>query len=757
MTRSLSRRQFLVASGAAGIAGTQGLELFAAAAEVKGAAAPLPSITIPDWVHDVTRMSFLAPGLVPDVARAGVQVVHGNAVWPYYPLRRDGGNLKPEEQTALRQFVDETHRHGMRLVLGLPPFPSVAAMQAHPEWRVAPEPGEKSLAVVPEEGNLGTRIPCNLGPWGDYLIELCAELMTDYGLDGYSFDGNYAPPLCYCGACRAAYRAEAGQELPPVINLDDIAYRRYLVWRGEKLEQHYARLQARLKGLRPDAVIMTWTVNAGRYGHFLHSPRAMPARLNRLIDLPMQEWWLDETNLGMSVVPSFGAEYLACVAGYGPNGCEPYLMSRGNPYSGDSFPAHERMIRSVQVLAHGSTTAHSVGWTNGVEGAAPIFAETKRREPWITRARPLPWCAMLVSEQTRQFYAYRDIAERFLPAPLGAYRAALEDHLPLSLLNDWDVTAESLAKFRVLVLPNAAALSDGQIEAIRKYVTEGGGLVASTESSLCDELGQPRKDFGLVDLFGVSYRGRPQTAVGKAPIDPNFAIALDERYWQQRVGAATLAWEAHSLVDFEGLQALVPAKRSRFKGPQVLVSHPEKPEEVAARLIPDGEGGVPMDQAASPAIVARTVGRGRVMYFAAGVDAGLWSYAYPYERILFSRAIEWAAGGPPPIQVTAPRCVEVTFKERPAEGTDSRQLVIHFLNNVQTTAGHGLPGTDVPLREESIPIHGIRVTFRDRASVPRRFHVEPGNIEPRVVHEGDRTTVELPPLDIHCMLIGGPA
>ena len=164
-----------------------------------------------------------------------------------------------------------------------------------------------------------------------------------------------------------------------------------------------------------------------------------------------------------------------------------------------------------------------------------------------------------------------------------------------------------------------------------------------------------------------------------------------------------------------------------------------------------------MDQAASPAIVARTVGRGRVVYFAAGADAGLWSYAYPYERILFNRAIEWAAGGTPPIQVTAPRCVEVTFKERPVEKTDSRQLVIHFLNNVQTTAGHGFPGTDVPLREESIPIHGIRVTFREGANVPKRFHVEPGGVEPLVVREGERTTVELPPLNIHSMLIGEPA
>src|SRR5204862_6148560 len=93
------------------------------------------------------------------------------------------------------------------------------------------------------------------------------------------------------------------------------------------------------------------TVTAGRYGDFLHLPRAMPTRLNRLIDLPMQEWWLDETNLGASVAPAFGAACLRAVAGERrPSASEPYLMSRGNPYGTDSFPQHERMARSPLAL-----------------------------------------------------------------------------------------------------------------------------------------------------------------------------------------------------------------------------------------------------------------------------------------------------------------------------------------------------------------------------------------------------------------------
>ena len=322
-------------------------------------------VRIPDWVHGVTRMVFLTPGEIEMAEKVRAQVVHTNVVWPYYPLRRDGGGLSAEDAKRLRAFVEECHRRGMKVVLGLPPFMPVNLAAAHPEWRVHPDDSGAVLRVKPLENDLGTRSGCNVGPWGDYLIDVLAELLADYRLDGYSFDGNYHPPICFCPACKAAYRNDCGLDLPKKADLDDLAYRSYLVWRGERLEEHYRRMQKRLKGIDPNAVLMSWTVNAGRYGHLLTSPRAMPTRLNLLFDLPMQEWWLDETNLGASVAPAFGLAYLHGIVGGRPAASEPYLMSRGNPYSSDSFPRHERIARGLMALTYGNLRRRRSGSQTG--------------------------------------------------------------------------------------------------------------------------------------------------------------------------------------------------------------------------------------------------------------------------------------------------------------------------------------------------------------------------------------------------------
>jgi beta-galactosidase GanA len=62
-----------------------------------------------------------------------------------------------------------------------------------------------------------------------------------------------------------------------------------------------------------------------------------------------------------------------------------------------------------------------------------------------------------------------------------------------------------LKPYKLLILPNIAALSDAQCNQLKKFVEAGGSIVATFETSLYDEQGRRRSNFGLSDLFDVTY------------------------------------------------------------------------------------------------------------------------------------------------------------------------------------------------------------------------------------------------------------
>lgn len=682
------------------------------------------------WTREAPRMAFIAPGDLQRAADAGVEAIHFNMVWPYYPLRREGGGLSAKDANALKDFVNEAHRLNIKVCLGLPPFPSAEAVRARPEWRIKSARGDDPSLKPPSQDDLGTRLCCNNGPWGEYLVELLGEMAEDYKLDGYSFDGNYHSGICFCDACSKKHRAAFNQDIPEKANLDDLTYRKYLAWRGEKLEDHYRAIQQRVKRSNPNVAITTWTVNAGRYGHLLMSPRAMTTRMNRLIDLPMQEWWLDETNLGSSVAPVFGLAYLRAVAG-GPCASEPYLMSRGDPYGTDSFPKTERRLRALMATAHGNLAPQSFGWTGHGESTATVLSDIASRAPWLKRIDDLPWAAMLVSEQSRQFLAYRDIPRRFLPGPFGLFRAAMEEHLPLSLVNDWDLTADRLRRFSVVLIPGPSAISAAGLAELRRYVEEGGGLVASAEFAFADELGRDRAPGPIEELLGVRFTSKPAS------------LATDDPHWQARIVTPRLSWTEHPLFADPRLADLTPRRESRHKG-VVTATEAGAGEVVAWATFDDGRR--------APAIVVRKLGKGKVVYLAAGVDAGYWSYSYPYQRLILASAMKYAAKDEVPARTNAPMCVQASYFTQSAR--DGHRLIVSLFNALNTTGGHGAPGVDAPLREEVVPIGGITVDLPKWAA--GRAHVEPGNQEVKLETVGGRRRALLPPLADHAFLVVEP-
>jgi hypothetical protein len=365
------------------------------------------------------------------------------------------------------------------------------------------------------------------------------------------------------------------------------------------------------------------------------------------------------------------------------------------------------------------------------------------RKPWFTRLVQEPWGALLVSEQTRQFYAYGNVIERWLAHALGFYRMGMEEHLPITLITELDLTPEVLDRHRVLILPNVVCLSDEQVQTIAQYVRRGGGLVASCETSLCDELGRSRGDFALKDLFGTSYGGRPLAPPQRPELDANFAVAIDDTYWARRgnVGAFRFSDYPDSIFASDPrLRRLVPGGQASFKGPLIRPQEFQVQMKAAVMYFPEGSGEP------FPAVAVGEFGQGRVVYLAAGIDAALFSYAFPYQRVMLSKAVRWAAGSDYPIEVKAPMCVQSTFWKQ-----DGKRLIVHLWNGLNTSSDHGQQDAEVPLREEAIAVHGIELRVKGLKFARARCEPDGIPLDPRI--DGEATVYALPPLAIHTAVI----
>jgi hypothetical protein len=112
-----------------------------------------------------------------------------------------------------------------------------------------------------------------------------------------------------------------------------------------------------------------------------------------------------------------------------------------------------------------------------------------------------------------------------------------------------------LGRYKVLVLANQDALSDAELVAIQRFVADGGGLVATGETSLRNEWRQRRERYGLRDLFGfdlppgravrrVSGKGRvaflPAIEPSIAPPVAQGAYDFDNKYWAAPRNASEL-------------------------------------------------------------------------------------------------------------------------------------------------------------------------------------------------------------------------
>jgi hypothetical protein len=227
-------------------------------------------------------------------------------------------------------------------------------------------------------------------------------------------------------------------------------------------------------------------------------------------------------------------------------------------------------------------------------------------------------------------------------------------------------------------MPNIAALSDAQCNQLREYVRRGGSIVATYETSLCDEWGNRRSDFGLAELFGASYDSTP-----KGPVQNTYLYV--ER---DAAGAA----RSPLLLGLEDVETMIGGTY------QVNVRAHSGHEQQPLMRIP-AVANLPMektfwtvDKTDIPDVYMNEVGAGRVVYFPWDIDRVYWDVMANDHAMLLRNAFVWAMNERSPVRVTGMGMFDVTaWRQR-----DS--MTIHLVNLTNPMAMR-------PQMHELIPSH----------------------------------------------------
>jgi hypothetical protein len=588
----------------------------------------------------------------------------------------------------------------------------------HPDWIAVNAEGQKIRhPVMPE-----LWITCALGPYNfDFMTSVTKEIVALYKVDGVFSNRWSGSGMCYCEHCRENFHTASGLDLPRTNNPHDPSRRAYIGWRQDRLFELWRLWDGEIRKLNPAARYIP--NSGGGAGADLNmktigelAPILFADRQARSGVTPP---WANGKN-GKEYRSTMGAKPIGGIFSVGVE--EPYRWK-------DSVQsAPEIRLWVLDGIANGlrpwfTKFAGSLNDRRWLRVVEDLYVWHHRNERYLRNQRPLARVAMVYSQQTSHFYGAQQARQKVEDHTLGYYQALIEARIPFEMVHDQLLDAAHIDRFKVLIFPNIAALSSGQCAQIREDVQRGGSIVATHETSLYDEWGERRADFGLADLFGASFGGatdaRMQNSYLRLETDP----ATGKRH-------PLLAGLDDTGRIINGVSRVHTKTIGTYSNPPLTLipSYPDLPMEEVFPRIPKTD---------IPEVYVRETGKGRVVYFPWDIDRTFWEVLSVDHAKLLRNAVDWAANEPPPVTVTGPGVLDITIWRQ------ASSLTVHLVNLTNPMMMKG------PLREFlPTPPQNVSVRLPDGAKVKRVQLLVSAQV-PRVRESNGSVSLTIPSIVDH--------
>jgi len=728
------------------------IAVFTAALPLAQAAAPPP----PKWLAEITRVAYTdmpniqAQGdwpekLIPELAAAKAQMlfsrVHSGEGWQGLGWRSRFGQPDPKmgDGDGTRRVVELCHQHGLRYMAYYWAQREPASLaQEHPAWRAVNVKGKPTAYFCFNQEGYRTLVRNRI-----------VELVKDWHVDGIFFDMFHARgEECYCPACRQQFQKLTGDEPPLKEDFASPVWQQWSDFRYRSIEAAMLDFNLAIKAADPQAALVVNTWNAWVYRTTAappHNARNSIRVVENVDGLLEETGWYDTVDPSFFAFPTLHNFMSWHLGGLCKDGRTALMWSAGSFARSQPLDFPEVMIRAATMMTNGSVPAQSVP---GSDVEKRLLAEIAARDAYFRGARLDRWCGLVVSEKTEQWYGREDPKGRYIKGVYGAFQMLLERHLPVALVTDRELERGALDGYRVLLLPNCAAMSDAELAQVRKFAENGGGVVATYDTAWYDEHGRPRERFGLheiVDLKKLSEFDMQKNVMSfESRAKRGATLYLPPNHpWSSDPLLARVA-ELRGVGQPEGTKT---PSRPVYCRMNIVADVPKLSAPIRLSTTQERDGKV--QKQITPGLIQIAAGRGKFAYWPLDLSWAGFRFGCVEHLRMLELSLRDAAAAPPPVEVEAPSIVQATPQWQ------GKRLVVHLLNDISSQGrSQNVVGESLYERREVVPIAGIRVTFRDPQW--KRFLLVPGGTPLAAVKTPNGQQVEVPRLEIHAMVVAEP-
>ncbi|HWM69477.1 MAG TPA: beta-galactosidase trimerization domain-containing protein [Steroidobacteraceae bacterium] len=616
------------------------------------------------------------------------------------------------------EMVRGCRRLGMAVIGRIDPHSmNEAAYAAHPEWVARLADG----SPMRHWADPSRYVTCAHGPYNfEFMPRVIREIVERYRVDaifGNRWDGH---TVCHCASCQRLFREATGFAVPETMDPSDKVRRAYMVWENEHLFSLVDMWTATIRKSQPGGFFMPGSSSRPQ-PRMEFDPRRLAAiafltvdRQGRAGNTPA---WINGRNA--KVHRAFmGTKPVANIFSIG---LEEVFRWKDSVQS----PAEIRLWLAEGIaqgfrpwLCKFNAKPFDKRWMPVV---ADVYQWHATNQRYLTPGANLARVAIVVSNQTAAFYDRRQQNAEADGAQFGYYQALIESRIPFEIVDDHFLEAGSLARFRVLILPNIAALCDAQCSQLAEYVHLGGRIIATHETSLYDEWGVQRPDFGLSELFGCSYAGRTDKNVRNSYLStqPGHALTRGLEDTPRIIGAT-------------GYVAVKPHAGDAISALTLIPSYPDLPMESV----------YPRDTATRISMAyCRDVGRGRVVYLPMDIDRCFWQVMNPDHLLVLRNAVAWAADEASFVSVFGPGILDIAcWRQHDC-------ITIHLVNLTNPMLLKG------PFRELiQMGPYRVRLTLPPDVAVKKVHSLATGSDLATTLRDRE-LTVEVPSILLHEVLV----